>query len=109
MKNKLLFLILCLTFLSCGKDEDAIDCAAEALLAITNREVSAEDPRKIDFSVISSGTVQYVAWNFGDGVATVGGTEISHTYTQAGTYHVNLTVYLSKGCSYNKSITATVE
>jgi PKD repeat protein len=47
----------------------------------------------VNFTDTSSGTVTNRIWSFGDGATTnIIGTSISHTYTQAGTYTVGLTV-----------------
>ncbi|MEI6085371.1 MAG: PKD domain-containing protein [Verrucomicrobiota bacterium] len=47
----------------------------------------------VSFTDSSTGTITNRTWNFGDGVTTnVSGTSVAHTYTQAGTYSVSLTV-----------------
>jgi PKD repeat protein len=53
------------------------------------------------------GTIASYDWNFGDG-ATSSGAQVTHTYSVAGTYQVNLTVRDDKGATATSSITVTV-
>ncbi|MBX7093975.1 MAG: PKD domain-containing protein [Flavobacteriales bacterium] len=56
-------------------------------------------PLSINFNCSSvPGAIQY-QWNFGDG-GSASGQSISHSYTQAGNYHVTCTVLMSTGCSF---------
>ena len=53
-----------------------------------------------DASIPNAGNLNNWQWNFGD--ATTGtGTPITHTYNNAGTYNVTLTVATDKGCISN--------
>ena len=53
-----------------------------------------------DASIPNAGNLNNWQWNFGD--ATTGtGTPITHTYNNAGTYNVTLTVSTDKGCISN--------
>ncbi|MBF0099538.1 MAG: PKD domain-containing protein [Desulfobacterales bacterium] len=56
----------------------------------------------------SDGTIASYHWNFGDGTSNSGNT-ITHTYTQAGTYSVRLTVTDDKGSSAIASITIQLQ
>lgn len=58
-------------------------------------------------STDSDGTIASQAWVFGDGTTGTGAT-VSHTYAQAGTYTVVLTVTDNKGLKNAKSQTITV-
>ena len=59
------------------------------------------------FTSTSTGqTISSYQWNYGDGTTGTGQTA-SHTYTQAGTYQVTLTVQTANGCT--DQITQTVE
>lgn len=54
------------------------------------------------------GTVARFDWNFGDGdTLPNGGATPSHTYDEAGTYNVTLTVTDNEGCSMNRIYTGT--
>ena len=50
-----------------------------------------------NFSLAGSGSITQTSWNFGDNVQTLI-TNPSHTYAQAGTFPVTLTVTNSNGC-----------
>ena len=45
------------------------------------------------------------SWNFGDGSAAVTGQQATHTYTQAGTYTVTLTINGITTCNINVTVT----
>jgi len=48
-------------------------------------------PLVVTFSNLSTGTITHVAWNFGDGGTSIA-TNPTHTYTNAATFSVSLTV-----------------
>lgn len=76
------------------------------------------DPIQINFAnacVTDLSNYSSATWNFGDGTPsvvinnpTVANTNISHTYTSAGTYTTTLTVVDNTGCSASASHTVTV-
>lgn len=53
------------------------------------------------------GTIADYEWDFGDGSDPVTSTEASHTYTQAGTYHVVLTVTDDAGDTNSEEFSVT--
>ncbi|MBW6499070.1 MAG: S8 family serine peptidase [Bacteroidales bacterium] len=55
----------------------------------------------------SDGTIVSYAWNFGDG-STGSGVTVSHTYANAGTFNVSLTVTDDDGATGTKSQSVTV-
>jgi PKD repeat protein len=79
---------------SAGSDDAIVDVVVEpaleppiARLAQSASEVVAGD--SIRFTSLSINDPARLVWNFGDG-ATARGTEVSHTWAQAGTYTVTL-------------------
>jgi PKD repeat protein len=67
-------------------------------------------PLPVNFTDTSSGIITSRTWDFGDGVTTnIGSGIVSHTYTQAGSYSVSLTVAGPGGTNtLNKSNYITV-
>jgi PKD repeat protein len=49
-------------------------------------------PLTVTFSAVTSGTIEYWEWEFGDGGRAFTGSVVSHTYTTAGIFDVSLTV-----------------
>lgn len=50
------------------------------------------------FSLSSGSGIQGATWNFGDGTPSVGGVNVTHTYSSPGTYAVTLIEVGSNGC-----------
>lgn len=55
----------------------------------------------------SDGSIVGYAWNFGDGTS-VSGVNVSHTYSQAGSYEVSLTVTDNSGLTGSSTITVQI-
>jgi PKD repeat protein len=58
-------------------------------------------------STAGSAAISTFAWNFGDG-GTANGASVTHTFTQAGTYHVVLTVTDANGQADNATQTVQI-
>ena len=63
-----------------------------AVAGFTGTPTNGAAPLLVTFTDASSGTITGRVWSFGDG-ATSAATSPSHTYTNAGTFSVNLTVF----------------
>ena len=63
-------------------------------------------PQTLQFYNTNSGAIS-VTWDFGDGTTFTGDT-IMHTYTQAGTYVVNMMVVMPNGCTGTKTDTIKI-
>ncbi len=114
--NYLFVAFLAIGSLSCSKEENAItDCLGQSFLTFIHHNVSAENPKLVNFSVTYSGEHSFdnkTKWDFGDGtpIKTLSGHETSHTYTTAGKYVVKATTSLNGGkCSHELKETITVE
>lgn len=112
----LLTLITVITLtVSCGKEDDIVDCFGESLLLSIHHYKSAENLKEVNFTVKYSGDHPFdntVKWNFGDGtpVQTFTGKEAKHTYQNPGSYTAKATVSLNNGkCSYDLDETVTIE
>ena len=109
MKSKLSLLILAVFFfVACCKDdaEEIVGCAADALMTTVNHEALEENTREVTFNVLHAddSTIRSVDWSFGDGATQTSNTQtITHTYAEAGSYHVKLTVHLANSCSFDKT------
>lgn len=84
--------------LSCEDLATYEDCDAKADFEIDSTSDCVENCVVI-FTNNSTGRISSVLWTFGDGTAGSddGGNEITHEYTESGTYNVVLTVF-SEGC-----------
>lgn len=80
--------------------------------AVISGPTSGKTGKTLDFSGSNSrdpdGSISAYAWNFGDG-ATANGVSVSHSYGQAGTYEVTLTVTDNGGASSSSTITVQIE
>jgi hypothetical protein len=64
--------------LSCGKEDDILDCFAQSVLLNVHHSTSGDNPKQVNFNVSYSGDHSLdgsVKWDFGDGtgVQTVSG------------------------------------
>ncbi|MBN1873916.1 MAG: PKD domain-containing protein [Anaerolineae bacterium] len=59
--------------------------------------VSGTRPLPVTFTAITSGTIEYWLWNFGDGGTTFTGPVVNHTYITSGIFDVRLTVSNTHG------------
>ena len=96
-----------------GRDAVTAMCSVQVIEAPTIVAIDASDtqfevcqPQEVAFSVRaeSDGTTTY-SWDFGDGNTGMGA-EVSHTYTEGGTYTVTATVE-NEGGTDTESITVT--
>lgn len=117
MKKTLLFIaFIFLAFVSCDKEAASVaDCLGENLLLSIDHEISADNTKKVDFTVKYYGTDHTldnsVQWDFGDGATqTATGKTVSHLYTTNGNYTAKAKVSLNGGsCSYELKENVTVE
>ena len=61
-----------------------------------------------NLTTLSSGSLVYYDWNFGDGSAHTSTRNTSHTYTASGTYNVTMTVRSDSGCQQQITKAVTV-
>jgi PKD repeat protein len=54
--------------------------------------VSGTAPLTVTFTAVTSGTVEYWHWTFGDGAEAFTGPVVQHTYVTPGAFNVSLTV-----------------
>ncbi len=54
--------------------------------------VSGTAPLTVTFTAVTSGTVEYWHWTFGDGAEAFTGPVVQHTYVTSGVFNVSLTV-----------------
>lgn len=84
---------------------------AAPVAAFSADQTAGAAPLVVNFTDSSTGTITNRTWNFGDGSTTnITGTSITHTFTDAGTYTVGLTVAGPAGfdsVSKTKYITVT--
>ena len=105
-----------LSFISCKKDiEDSIDCLSDGFLISVSHTADAQDAKKITFKVTYSGDHKLdnsVKWDFGDGHTETSGTEVTHTYSNAGTFAVKaMDITVRNGdawCAHEKDLTVTI-
>lgn len=99
---------------SCGKEDDIVDCLVESALLDVHHSASGENTKQINFNVTYYGEhtlKEKIKWDFGDGTAvqTLSGVTASHIYANAGSYEVKAVVNISGGCSYDLKESVTVE
>lgn len=100
---KRLFLIAFITFMviACDKDDakSIVDCYGESIFLNVHHSIASENPKQVTYRVTYEGSHTLnntVKWNFGDGTQqTVTGTEVIHTYSQAGNYTAIASVKVS--------------
>jgi hypothetical protein len=78
---------------------------------ITSNDTEAIAPATFEFEVnVTDGTVPYTySWDFGDGSEESNEETVEHTFEEAGTYNVSLTVTDSRGQSTSDNVEITVE
>ncbi|MES2573521.1 MAG: PKD domain-containing protein [Bacteroidota bacterium] len=114
-KLSILFLVFVAgVTLSCGKEDDIVDCLVESALLDVHHSVSGDNVKQINFNITYYGDhslKENVKWNFGDGtgIQTISGITASHIYANAGSYEVKAVVKISGGCSYDLKESITVE
>ncbi|MGC3947058.1 MAG: PKD domain-containing protein [Chryseolinea sp.] len=90
---------LLVTLLSCGKEDDVVDCFGESTLVLLRYDIDATNTRKVKFEIEYGGSneVQHIIWNFGDGKNADGpDLQVEHTYATGGTYSVTVDVHIKK-------------
>lgn len=115
-KLSILFLAFgAVVILSCGKEDDILDCFAQSVLLNVHHSTSGDNPKQVNFNVSYSGDHSLdgnVQWDFGDGtgVQNVNGVTANHIYANAGSYQVKAVVAINGGsCSYDLKESVTVE
>jgi PKD repeat protein len=78
---------------------------------ITSNDTEAIAPAAFEFEVnVTDGTVPYTySWDFGDGSEESNEETVEHTFEEAGSYNVSLTVTDSRGQSTSDNVEITVE
>jgi PKD repeat protein len=78
---------------------------------ITSNDTEAIAPAAFEFEADITGGIEPYAinWNFGDGSSDDDADIVDHTFEEAGSYNVNLTVTDSRGQSASDSMEITVE
>ncbi|MBS7256213.1 PKD domain-containing protein [Flavobacterium branchiicola] len=98
----LMFTLVFFASNSCSKkdDEEIVDCFAQQIYMKVHNATDATNPKLMNYSATYSGdgTLTGVKWNFGDGT-TGTGTEVTHTYSAAGTYDASAEITVKKGGS----------
>jgi PKD repeat protein len=88
-----------------------VNGANQAPIAVISGPTSGKTGQPLDFSGHNSrdtdGNISAYAWNFGDG-ATANGVNASHSYGQAGTYEVTLTVTDNGGATGSSTVTVQI-
>lgn len=83
----------------------------QAPIAVISGPTSGKTGQPLDFSGHNSrdtdGSISAYTWNFGDG-ATANGINASHSYGQAGTYEVTLTVTDNRGATGSSTVTVQI-
>ncbi|WP_319548580.1 PKD domain-containing protein [Desulfogranum marinum] len=86
---------------------EAVIVNTPPIAAITPSATAGEAPLTITFDGSSSsdsdGTISSYTWNFGDG-SSITGKQVSHTFTDAGTFTANLLVTDNQGLTSTTSI-----
>jgi len=106
--------ILILSLACKKKTEEAIDCVIELAFVTFTYEPDQQNPKLITFTLEYAGAYSTsVEWIFDDGsTQTVTGTTVTHTYSEAGSYHVEANITLlaedKLSCSVSKSRTVDV-
>ncbi|MCK6629742.1 MAG: PKD domain-containing protein [Anaerolineae bacterium] len=89
-----------------------ISAANQAPVAVISGPTGGLVGQTLDFSGAASrdtdGSLTAYDWNFGDG-ATASGVNVSHSYGQAGTYEVSLTVTDNGGLTGRSTVTVQVQ
>lgn len=93
------------TLAACELEEGTLE-GPVAAAAFTSQLNTTQYPVVASFTNTSQDGFLY-QWNFGDGPELVSGTNVTHTYTQAGTYTVTLTA-VGRGGSTTKTQTVTI-
>lgn len=126
MKKSFLFaglihLTVVFSWVSCKEVvETELDCTFESAYLSLKYQVDESNPLLVDFTFVNKDTVDNrftldpeIKWDFGDGSPeTTQGLQISHTYSDAGSYDVKAYYTLRKGSttctsSKNKTINLT--
>lgn len=99
------------------QDNDGLEDEATTTIAVNNILPTAQikastesgiAPMEIDFSAVeSTGFLDEYRWDFGDGTIRYG-VDVAHTYYEAGTYNVELTVTDNSKLTDSKTMTITV-
>jgi PKD repeat protein len=78
---------------------------------ITSNDTEATAPAAFEFEADITGGIEPYAinWNFGDGSSDDDADIVDHTFEEAGSYNVNLTVTDSRGQSASDSVEITLE
>ena len=85
----------------------SVTAAPIAAITTTPLTLTGDIPLTVSFdATASTGDIASYAWDFGDN-STGSGSQVSHTYTTAGTFTALLTVTSSNGSTSQKNITIT--
>lgn len=95
------------TLESANSNEVSLDTTLVA--DFTANPTSGIAPLQTTFTDNSSGAVNQWSWDFGDGSTSTEQNPPAHTYPNAGTYQVRLTVNNSLGSTHSKTISITAQ
>jgi PKD repeat protein len=90
---------------------EVLPMSTPPVASINASTLNGPAPLSINFSGSGSTSMGFITkylWDFGDGMQATGST-VTHAFTEAGTYSVQLTIYDDKGLSNTKTVTVTAD
>lgn len=85
----------------------SIEVLASPTIDISTDLVTACPDEMIEFNAATTGSIQFITWDFGDGVQQ-NGSDVAHSYDSGNTYGVSATAQETNGCSATDAISFVV-